>query len=105
MPPSPGVLKFETKDTIRVNPDGTFAVYIEPTGITVLGDTQEEALQKGKDAMMFFMQTINEKEGVAGLQRYLDRHEVPYVIEKEHVIEKEPLIISRPMELAVTTLG
>ena len=99
MPSSPGTLKFETKDTVRVNPDGSFAVYIEPTGITVLGDTQEEALQKGKDAVMFFLQTINEREGAEGIQRYLDRHEVQYTI------ETEPLVINRSMELAVTTHG
>ena len=99
MPTSQGTLKFETKDTVRVNPDGSFAVYIEPTGITVMGNTQEEALQKGKEAVMFFLQTINEREGSAGIQRYLARHEV------EYVIEPSPLVISRPMELAVTTHG
>ena len=99
MPTSQGSLKFDTKDTVRVNPDGSFAVYIEPTGITVVGDTQEEALRKGRDAVMFFLQTINEREGSAGIQRYLDRHEVPYVI------EQRPLVISHPMELAVTTYG
>ncbi len=76
-------IKFETKDTVRVNLDGSFAVYIEPTGMTVAGDTQEEALRKGSDAVMFFLQIINEREGSAGIQRYLDRHEVPYMTEQQ----------------------
>ena len=98
-------LKFDTKDTVRINKDGSFAVYIEPTGITVFGDTREEALSKGRDAVMFLLQTIKEREGKAGVQRYLERHEVPYTIlerhEVPHTIDDAPLSISRPLALAL----
>ena len=69
----------------KVQPRGDrWAAYAEPSGITVFGDTKQEAIDRAADAVRFFVQTIHVRKGVDVARRYLDSHGVPsQIIESE----------------------
>ena len=90
-----GMLSFELVNSVQVNPDGSFTIYVEPSGITVAGPTKEIALQKAKDAMMVFMKAIRDKDGVSGIQKYLDHHNVAYRV------KYSPMVINTTFEIPV----
>ena len=52
--------------------DGYWAAYIEPTGMTVYGDTREAVERRVNEGIDFFV------EYAPDLQKYLNSHAVPH---------------------------
>ena len=54
-----------------------WAAYIEPTGMTVYGHTREEAEQRVKEGLDFFLKHVPD------VRKYLDSHSIPHYITED----------------------
>ena len=96
--PSTGAsgVTFDTKIVLNQYEDH-WTAYIEPTGMTFRADNEEAAIRKAEDALQRFLQAVGRKDGIAGVSKYLDYHEVVH----QFVYDKpEPSAPPPPLTIA-----
>ena len=75
-------VRFDARITSR-NHDGSWVAYVEPTGMTLHGQTREEAIQNAKNAVDSFIRTVGQHDGIGAVRKYLDYHEVLHSVVEE----------------------
>ena len=72
------IINFSVGIVIDDDNKGRCSAFSDVTGMTVYGDTEQEASDKLYDAVLFFFDTIVKDGGVDALTAYMDRHEAAY---------------------------
>ncbi len=88
-----------------VKRDDCWAAYMEPPGMTVYGDTREDAENRVQQAIDFFIKHFGDgDDGIKKLRNYLDSHGVPnFIAEADRVSPiHRTYPVSVPMEILVS---
>ncbi len=80
-----------------------WAAYIEPLGMTVYGDTEDDALDRVQQALKFFIDNFgNGNDGVQKVRRYLDFHGVASHVTEDDTVRRIQYPVNFPLEAAVS---
>ena len=83
--------------------DDHWAAYIEPLGMTVYGDTENDAINRVQQAMSFFMDNFGSgSDGVQKVRRYLDSHGVASQVTEDDMVKRIQYPVNFPLEAAVS---
>lgn len=72
-------INFDGRVSVERREDG-WAAYMEPFGITVYGDTEEEVQGHLRDGATFFLQTVCEEYSLARVGEYFDSHGISHSV-------------------------
>ena len=86
--------------------DDCWAAYMEPLGMTVYGDTREDAENRVQQALDFFIKHFGAgDEGIQRVQSYLDSHSVPNFITEDNEDDGvSPIHRIYPVSIPIETL-